>query len=175
MKTALIAAVCTIALAGAGVLPQEEPPKAPQPNPSSVTQTVSTINDADLRDILAGVPFDSPVTIREEKDNEGLTAFYVYEGESILLALYQYTEKPGGPVTSLGVSVGNRLSRVADLRRINEWNSNNRYVKAYVDREGDAMLSADLLLSPGVTRLTIREWIRMFGDFSHEFTTFLKS
>ncbi len=175
MKTALVTAVCSLAIAGIGIAPQEAPPKTPQPNPTTASQTITSITDAELRDILASVPFTGSVTIREEKDNEGLTAFYVYEGEAILLALYQYTDQPGGPVTSLGVSVGNRLSRVADLRRINEWNSNNRYVKAYVDREGDAMLSADLLLSPGVTKLTIREWIRMFGSFSHEFTTFLKS
>ena len=73
------------------------------------------------------------------------------------------------------MSVGNRMARGADVRKINAWNAKTRYVKAYVDDEGDAMLSTDMLLSPGVTRLTIQEWIKMFARFSREFTTYLKS
>ncbi len=143
-------------------------------NPSPMTM-VSTLSDLDIRDILtkADIPGEK-ITIREEKDAEGLTAFYVFEGETILMALYQYTDEPGGKVTSLGMSVGNRMARGADVRKINTWNAKTRYVKAYVDDEGDAMLSTDLLLSPGVTRLTVQEWVKMFGRFSREFTEYLK-
>lgn len=143
-------------------------------SPSPMTM-VSTLSDLDIRDILtrAEIPGEK-ITIREEKDSEGLTAFYVFEGEAILLALYQYTDEPGGKVTSLGMSVGNRMARGADIRKINEWNARTRYVKAYVDDEGDAMLSTDMLLSPGVTRLTVQEWVKMFAKFSREFTLYLK-
>jgi hypothetical protein len=142
------------------------------PSPMTV---VSTLTDLDIRDILtnANIPGEK-ITIREEKDSEGLTAFYVFEGDSILLALYQYTNEPGEKVTSLGMSVGNRMARGADVRKINDWNAKTRYVKAYVDDEGDAMLSTDMLLSPGVTRLTVQEWVKMFAKFSREFTEYLK-
>lgn len=141
----------------------------------SPMQVVSTLSELDIRELIAAtnIPGEK-ITIKEEKDAEGLTAFYVYEGESILLALYQYSDVPNGPVTSLGMSVGNRMARAADIRKINTWNAQTRYVKAYVDSEGDAMLSTDMLLSPGVTRLTIQEWIKMFAGFSREFTDFLK-
>ncbi|MFM9872816.1 MAG: YbjN domain-containing protein [Fimbriimonadaceae bacterium] len=137
---------------------------------------VSTLTDLDIRDLLtqSKIPGEK-ITIREEKDSEGLTAFYVFEGESILLALYQYTDAPGEKVTSLGMSVGNRMAQAADLRKINSWNAKSRYVKAYVDDEGDAMLSTDMLLSPGVTRLTVQEWVKMFAKFSREFTVYLKN
>lgn len=143
---------------------------------TSPMQIVSAVTEDELRSIVAttAIPGEK-ITVKEEKDAEGLTAYYVYEGGSILLALYQYTETSGGPTTSLGLSVGNRLSRAADVRKINDWNAKTRYVKAYVDSEGDAMLTSDMLLSPGVTRLTIQEWIKMFARFSHEFTDFLKS
>ncbi len=142
------------------------------PNP---LQVVSSLNDNQIREIITSANIaGQKITIREEQDAEGLTAFYVYDGESILLALYQYTDQPAGQVTSLGLNVGNRIARGADLRKINDWNARTRYVKAYVDSEGDAMLSTDLLLSPGVTRLSIQEWIRMFAKFSGEFTEFLK-
>ncbi|QYK52878.1 MAG: YbjN domain-containing protein [Fimbriimonadaceae bacterium] len=151
---------------------------APIKNPSTESsgQIVTSLTELEIREILAAVPFKGEkITIQEEKDSEGLMAYYVYDDKSILCALYQYSDTEGGPVTSLGLSVGNRLARAADMRKINEWNASRRYVKAYVDREGDAMLSADLLLTTGVTKVTVKEWVRMFGEFSHEFTTFLKN
>ncbi|MBL8067070.1 MAG: YbjN domain-containing protein [Armatimonadetes bacterium] len=151
------------------------PSKISPDQTASPMQMVSAVTDDELRAIVAttNLPGEK-ISVKEEKDAEGLTAYYVYEGESILLALYQYTDKPGGPTTSLGLSVGNRLARAADIRKINDWNAKTRYVKAYVDSEGDAMLTSDLLLSPGVTKLTIQEWIKMFARFSHEFTDYLK-
>lgn len=139
-------------------------------------QVVSSLTEVELREVIAGanIPGEK-ITIREETDSEGLGAFYVFDGDTIVLALYQYTDTKGGAVTSLGLSVGNRVARAADVRKINAWNAKTRYVKAYVDSEGDAMLSSDLLLSPGVTRLSIQEWIRMFAKFSTEFTTYLKN
>jgi hypothetical protein len=164
---AILLAVLT--LATANLVPIQEA-VLPAPN-----QVVSSLNETELRQLLTPINFGTAkITFKEEKDSEGLTAFYVYEDEGILLSLYQYSDQPGGPVNSLGLTVGNRLARAVDVRKINDWNSKTRYVKAYVDSEGDAILSSDLLLSPGVTKLTIQEWIRTFAKFSREFTDFLK-
>ncbi|MCA0359509.1 MAG: YbjN domain-containing protein [Armatimonadetes bacterium] len=148
---------------------QDAPPTASVP-------AVTALSDADLRDILAGVKFgEKNVTIQEEKDSEGLTAFFVFEEKSVVLALYQYRDGADGPATSLGLSVGTRLPRGADVRKVNDWNATKRFVKAYVDEEGDAMLSSDLLVKPGTTRQAVAEWVRVFAQFSKEFDTFIRS
>lgn len=144
--------------------------------PVSTTSAVTSLTDGDLRTILAGVKFgEKNVTIQEEKDSEGLTAFFVYEEKSVVLALYQYRDSTEGPATSLGLSVGTRLPRGADVRKVNDWNATKRFVKAYVDEEGDAMLSSDLLVKPGVTRQAVAEWVRVFAQFSKEFDSYIRS
>lgn len=161
-------------LTGLNAAQETTPIKTPVSESSG--QVITILTEMEIREILASVPFKGEkITIQEEKDSEGMMAYYVYDDKSILCALYQYSDTEGGPVTSLGLSVGNRLARAADMRKINEWNASRRYVKAYVDKEGDAMLSADMLLTTGVTKVTVREWVRMFSQFSQEFTTFLKN
>lgn len=174
MRTILALTLLFACLTGLNAAQETPPIKSPATESSG--QVVTVLSETELREILATVPFKGEkITIQEEKDSEGLMAYYVFENGAILCALYQYAEEEGGPVTSLGLSVGNRTARAADMRKINEWNASRRYVKAYIDKEGDAMLSADLLLSPGVTKHTVKEWVRMFGAFSQEFTLFLKN
>lgn len=44
------------------------------------------------------------------------------------------------------------------LHHVNEWNKNNRYIRTYIDDEGDPIMEMDLDVEGGVTR----EWITSF-------------
>ena len=47
---------------------------------------------------------------------------------------------------------------------VNEWNQMNRFSRAYVDRDGNATLEDDLILSGGVTRENVEMFVKTFRD-----------
>lgn len=48
------------------------------------------------------------------------------------------------------------------LERINEFNRDYRFTRAYIDREGDPVLESDIELTGGVTELNVKEWVRTY-------------
>ena len=48
------------------------------------------------------------------------------------------------------------------LRKINQWNKEKRFSRAYLDDDGDPCIEADLEFDGGVTRKAICEWIKTF-------------
>lgn len=94
--------------------------------------------------------------------------------EQILLALkIDYTQlKPGIYSFSLGgyktllFNKGKNIQFYASfkkrvpLTRINEWNASKRYTRAYLDKQGDAVLEADLDLEGGVAPGALLEFIK---------------
>lgn len=44
------------------------------------------------------------------------------------------------------------------LSRLNEWNRTRRFTRAFVDKDGDVFLAADLELTGGVTEKNVKEW-----------------
>ena len=138
-------------------------------------EVLTTVTELQLREVLATTKFgDVNSTIREEKDEEGLTAFHVYEGQTLRFSLYQYRDSAEGPVTNLGATSGHRASKTIDLRKINTWNANKRFCKAFLDEEGDPMLATDLQVSPGTTKAAIQEWVKTFAGSAREYVDFLK-
>jgi hypothetical protein len=57
------------------------------------------------------------------------------------------------------------------LARINEWNSTKRYTRAYIDRDGDPVLEADLDLAGGSTPNAIAELFRTWSASVRLFAT----
>ncbi len=142
--------------------------------PAGSQAAKTTFSDTEIRDILASVRYTSSAnTIREAKDEEGLTSFHVYEGERLVLSVYQYTDAANGPVTSLGLTIGRRAERKLEPSLVNKWNATRRFTKAFLDEEGDPMLSSDLTIKGGVTPETVREWTRSFASSAKEYETFV--
>ena len=50
------------------------------------------------------------------------------------------------------------------LATVNEWNQNNSLSRAYVDKDGSAVLESDLILSGGVTHENVEMFIKTFRD-----------
>jgi hypothetical protein len=56
------------------------------------------------------------------------------------------------------------------LTRINEWNAGKRYTRAYLDKDGDPVLEADLDLEGGVSPRALLEFIKMWVTSVQLFT-----
>ncbi len=63
--------------------------------------------------------------------------------------------------------------RKATLAWVNEWNRSKRFSRAYLDREGDAVLTSDLDLEGGVSRGAVREFVNTFGSAVRAFRAHL--
>jgi hypothetical protein len=46
-----------------------------------------------------------------------------------------------------------------NLERVNNWNTNRRYSRSYMDRDGDPVLELDLDITGGVTEARIRDFL----------------
>ncbi len=57
--------------------------------------------------------------------------------------------------------------------RMNEWNRDHRFARAYRDRDGDAVIEADLDFAGGVSEGAIRAWIELFDDIATDYAAAL--
>lgn len=105
----------------------------------------------------------------EKEDAEGLLSFQLVEGDVTRFAMYQYREKEGAPISSLGVSAGYDLADRVDPVLINDWNKLTRFTKAYFDEEGDPFLTSDLRVGLGSSAQEITEFVREFRSEQKEF------
>jgi len=49
----------------------------------------------------------------------------------------------------------------ANARKINNWNESKKFFKAHLDKDGDPVMTYDLVVKHGVTRKTIKEFISL--------------
>lgn len=67
-------------------------------------------------------------------------------------------------------SAGFDLKEPFDPAKVNEWNRGNRYLKAYLDDEGDPHVEYDVNVNAGRTREGLDDdfsvWTSMIGDFT---------
>ena len=105
----------------------------------------------------------------EVKDSEGLASFQIKEGDLVVASLYQYRDAEDAPVTSLGMSAGYDLLKPMEWKKVNSWNANTRYSKAFLDDEGDPYLTEDMLTKSGVTLGAIAEMVKGFRASQKQF------
>jgi hypothetical protein len=76
----------------------------------------------------------------------------------------------GDDIQLCAVFSGNRVS----LNRINEWNREKRFSRAYLDKDGDAVIEADLDFDGGVTGETLLRFIAVFVQSVESFSTHIE-
>lgn len=59
--------------------------------------------------------------------------------------------------------------------RVNEWNQGHRFARAYRDKDGDAVLEADLDFTGGVTEANVKAWVKLYRDVLGEYVQFIRS
>lgn len=60
-----------------------------------------------------------------------------------------------------------------NLKKINEWNSQNRWTKAFMDKDNDAVLESDLDVRDGVSDFTLLNFIEIFSNHVQKFEKFM--
>lgn len=81
------------------------------------------------------------------------------EGLHALLFLFDCQD---GQCRSLQLYAGFSMRRKPSLERINQWNQEKRFSRAYIDKDGDPVLEADLWIGEGVTEATIQDFLDTF-------------
>lgn len=109
---------------------------------------VMSTSDNDLVELLKELGYSS-VSI---KDTGKIT--FKMEGMNVVLfnlkgTLQLYVGVSGAPT---------------DLEKINKWNMNKRFSRAYLDKDRDPVLESDLMVSDGTTREALSSFIQLYAQ-----------
>jgi hypothetical protein len=147
------------ALAGAPLVETQELP----PRPSIQSMETQAL----------GVFRELATQTEVRKDEDGTSTIVFSTGQTVGY-LYQYLDS-AGKVESLRLNVGFDVTGAMDLKKLNTFNEKRRFVKAFLDGEGDPFLVSDLDVqfgsNPGVLRAWIIRFRAMIPLFEREFFT----
>lgn len=131
---------------------------APVLTPSAAAQVVvEEVSTQQLQTMLESMGYE----VEQPKENllqfaiEGHTAIIVNNKTNF--QLYSYFEK----------------KKKVDLKKINEWNASKRFSRAYLDKDGDAVIEWDVDLEGGTTAGAIKESIKTYRIGVMTFVRFL--
>jgi hypothetical protein len=80
---------------------------------------------------------------------------FTIDGRRTVLALYGCAP---GPCAQSLLHTGFKTDKKVGLQAINDWNASQRFVRAYLDADGDPVVESDLVVA-GAPMATVREWI----------------
>lgn len=90
------------------------------------------------------------------------------DGLNFTVYFYDCTAKPRCKALQFATSFDLKTPMTA--AKINEWNKGNRYLKAYIDDEGDPYVQYDVNINAGRTISGLKDdfdiWTSMLGDFT---------
>jgi len=165
----------SVAAAAAGSTPQAvpQPPQAlPQPPPAPLQPSPT---------LMHAIP-DGGFTIEDLVawlQSEGYSAKVVTgnDGERHIVSNTQGSpcniflhDCKGERAASLGLATGYATNGKFDISQMNEWNSNNRWCRAYYDSINDPWLVMDIDLWPGGTYESLRD---QFGAWNNTLARFI--
>jgi hypothetical protein len=124
--------------------------------PGSQTELLDSASPSNLQSLLRSMNVQFTDST---KDNTTTYTLKLYDQDVALIA------------SKADLRLSLELPRVAQLDRVNLWNSLHRFSRAYVDVDGLPHLEADLDVSNGVTRKGIQTFITSFGSTAKIFPT----
>lgn len=143
----------------------EERPASAKAAPAA-SPPAASITIEDLETILRELKFHPQRNVRKD----GLV-FLKFEIDGRLAALGLYGCPPG-PCRQLLLHTGFKVGRPVSLAAINAWNREQRFVRAYLDKDGDPAMESDLVVT-AVQAATIREWIQIWRRLQPAFVAHL--
>ncbi|AFV77230.1 hypothetical protein Theos_2239 (plasmid) [Thermus oshimai JL-2] len=133
----------------------------------TLAQGVRTaLNPDELDALLRSVPYRY-----ERVEKGGQVAFLVRLSGLKSLLLPMNCEEKG--CTSLMLTASFGMKEKPSLERINAWNRERRFSRAYLDEEGDPVLEADLDLEGGVADRAILAFIDLFEENLRAFASWI--
>lgn len=142
--------VCTLAALWLVLLPSQDPPAQPAVVSSLTDQTIQAVLD------------QMKLQFKSDVDQDGLTAFHIMEGETLVCSIYQYRADKESPVQSLGFTTGYDMASGMIWQAANRWNSENRFAKVHLDDEADPFLTYDVSVKGGVTQAYLAECLKTY-------------
>ena len=104
----------------------------------------------------------------------GSTGQYIDSASGgVNFSVYMYDCHTGNRCASVQFSAGFDLNQGMTAGKINEWNRDKRYLKAYVDSEGDPYVQFDVNTSPGRTWTGFNDDFGVWVDILASFTQFI--
>jgi Putative bacterial sensory transduction regulator len=145
-RVSLVAITAGALLAAPGFAPQ-----------MAAQEVVSEVSTEQLRKMLESMGYE----VEQPKEDmlqfaiEGHTALIVNKRTNI--QFYSYFKK----------------QKRMDLKKVNEWNATKRFSRAYLDKDGDAVIEWDVDLEGGTTAGALKESIRTYRHGVMAFVRFL--
>ncbi len=132
-------------------------------------QLCSSVTDNQIEALLSECGFKG----KRDTDEDGATRYVFNIGPNEATLCLVGDNKPTDKSTSLTLSIGFSPHSKPSVERVNAFNDEARFFKAFLDEEGDPFLVADLDLHGGVTTESIKEFIRGFAKAVPVFVTFV--
>jgi hypothetical protein len=153
----IAASLLFASVVGAGAFAQTAPAPAPALAPETKTVTTELIMGATLESVqkrIQGMGFDCT----RGKDASGKNnTFVVFQAEGFKVVVFVPSART--------VEVDTIFNDVhPSLATINEWNRDNRYSRAYLEKDGTVDLEDDLDLAAGITPEDFDAFIKTFRD-----------
>ncbi len=139
---------------------------ARDPTAGSLERIYTRLSVDQISEILDDMELAYVTTTTEEE----LVWFFERAGMMILLL----SRSDASGITSLQLYTYNSLPGPPDYELINEWNRTKRFSRAYLDRDGDAVLEADLDVSMGIPLSAINRFIDMFTVSAMTYKAFVE-
>jgi Putative bacterial sensory transduction regulator/zinc-ribbon domain len=160
--------------APAAAVVTDPPAAAEQPSPAVTQQAPTLLTGAipeggfTMEDIVAWLQSEGyPAKLAPDGDGESHVVTNTQNSPCNIFP----NDLKGGRYASLGLGTGFAANGKFDISHINEWNSNNRWCRAYYDDVNDPWLVMDIDLWPGGTYESLRD---QFGAWNNTLARFIE-
>ena len=169
-KTAMIALAATAAL-GASVLATA--PALAQNNRAAPAR-VETFHDGGMSGPEVVAWLQKAGYKAELSKDDGGDPLIDSAAEGTKFKIYFYDcDKAQARCKALQFSAGFDLKTGLKAEKMNEWNKGHRYLKAYIDEEGDPYIQYDVNVNAGRTLAGLDDDFGVWTSMISEFTTFI--
>ena len=134
--------------------------------PVQVPQVVTSLTLEEMEAILKEAGY------RYEQVKKDAEVFFLLRMGGLKAGLFLMDCKEGR-CGSLQLFAGFNMEKPPTLERINAWNREHRFSRAYLDADGDPALEADLDLSGGVAEGAIRAFLDLFEESLRAFAAWI--
>ncbi len=133
----------------------------------SVQDKDKTLSATEIQKVLD----DSKLKYETEKDEDDKSV-YIIEKDDLRVILFQYGGE-GDTASSVQMRATFQSEDKPDAAKLNTWNAERRYTKAYSDDEKNLILEQDLDLAATGSALALKKFIKEFlaevPEFAKEF------
>jgi hypothetical protein len=133
------------------------PAQTPKPGGEAAvvanTGTITSMTSESFQKLVLAMGFECTRGKTDGKDD----AFFTFRAEGYKVASFFH-----GPSYLLLYNAFTDVNPT--LATVNEWNQKNNFSRAYVDKDGNAVLESDLVLTGGVASDTIELFVKTFRD-----------